>query len=183
MNLPPPQEQFASAERVDPLFVKLCGVHGFTQKARDVAERVLAKPEVEPTQKSVFVKNPLAPRCPWPRVPGHQTPRDWMLFSGLPSRHITVSEIISAVAVAFDVSLVEIMSHRRPAQVVLARQVAMYLSRELTLLSLPAIGRRINGRDHTTILHGVRKIAARIVEDESLSAKVNEIRARLEAVA
>src|SRR5208282_2515025 len=57
--------------------------------------------------------------------------------------------------------------------------IAMYLAKELTPRSLPDIGRRIGGRDHTTVLHGVRKIAALIKRDPNLAAEVATIRARI----
>ena len=55
----------------------------------------------------------------------------------------------------------------------------MYLAKELTPRSLPDIGRRIGGKDHTTVLHGVRKIAALIKLDPNLAAEVATIRARI----
>ncbi len=67
----------------------------------------------------------------------------------------------------------DILSSRRTATVVKPRQVAMYLSKALTLRSLPEIGRRFGGRDHTTVLHAVRKI-------EGLSNSNSALREELE---
>ncbi|HOC09765.1 MAG TPA: helix-turn-helix domain-containing protein, partial [Bacillota bacterium] len=59
------------------------------------------------------------------------------------------------------------------------RQVAMYLTRELTDLSLPKIGEEFGGRDHTTVLHAYDKISAEIKTDESLKLAIDEIQKRL----
>ena len=64
------------------------------------------------------------------------------------------------VARQYNVSRSDLLSSRRTANVVRPRQVAMYLAKTLTLRSLPEIGRRFGGRDHTTVLHAVRKIEA-----------------------
>jgi hypothetical protein len=69
-----------------------------------------------------------------------------------------VDEIITATARHFKFSLTDLMACRRLASVVRARQVAMYLTKVLTTRSFPEIGRRFGGRDHTTVLHAVRKI-------------------------
>jgi chromosomal replication initiation ATPase DnaA len=89
----------------------------------------------------------------------------------------SVRKIIFAVAKAFGVAPIDVMSHRRTYDVVLPRQVAMYLAKTTTLRSLPDIGRQFGGKDHSTILHGVRKIAARMAVDDSFRAKVEALRA------
>ncbi len=75
-------------------------------------------------------------------------------------RKVKIEEIQKLVATHYNVSRADILSSRRTATVVLPRQIAMYLSKALTLRSLPEIGRRFGGRDHTTVLHAVRKIEA-----------------------
>lgn len=69
-----------------------------------------------------------------------------------------ISEIIYVVANHFGISEIEILSERRTNHVVMARHVLYWICKELTPYSYPEIGRRLGGRDHTTILHGVRKI-------------------------
>lgn len=69
-----------------------------------------------------------------------------------------IKRIQHIVADHFGVPVIDMVSQRRTASVVRPRQIAMYLSRLLTLRSLPEIGRRFGGRDHTTVMHGVRKI-------------------------
>ena len=73
-------------------------------------------------------------------------------------KRVKIEEIQKLVASRYNVSRSDILSERRTAAVVRPRQIAMYLSKVLTLRSLPEIGRRFGGRDHTTVLHAVRKI-------------------------
>ncbi len=72
-------------------------------------------------------------------------------------------------------------SSRRAAIVVRPRQVAMYLAKTMTDRSLPDIGRRFGGRDHTTVLHAVRKIAGLINIDTALAANVEQLKSLIEA--
>jgi chromosomal replication initiation ATPase DnaA len=74
------------------------------------------------------------------------------------------------------ITLNDLKSARKPANVARARQIAMYLCKELTGKSLPDIGRRFGGRDHTTVLHAVRKIALQVQQDEDLSALIEAIK-------
>lgn len=83
-----------------------------------------------------------------------------------------------AVCDEYKVSLQDLLSARRAAHVVEARQVSMYLIKEVTLRSLPEIGRKFGGRDHTTVLHSVRKIAARVESDESFAVNVARIKSQ-----
>ena len=73
-------------------------------------------------------------------------------------KRVKIEDIQKLVATHYNVSRADILSSRRTANVVRPRQIAMYLSKVLTLRSLPEIGRRFGGRDHTTVLHAVRKI-------------------------
>lgn len=91
----------------------------------------------------------------------------------------SVLRIIGVVSRFYRVSRVSIISARRTKQIILPRQVAMYLARELTVQSLPEIGRRFNGRDHTTVMHAVRKISRLIESNPDVAADVNRLRAEL----
>jgi hypothetical protein len=75
-------------------------------------------------------------------------------------QHPSIRDIQKAVSKHYEVSLADILSSRRTAKIVKPRQVAMYICKELTPHSLPQLGRRFGGRDHTTVLHAVRKIPA-----------------------
>ena len=72
---------------------------------------------------------------------------------------ITVENIQKTVADYYKIKVADMYSKRRPANIAVPRQVAMYLAKELTHKSLPDIGDLFGGRDHTTVLHAVRKIA------------------------
>ena len=97
---------------------------------------------------------------------------------------ISAAQVIDAVA--FDTKLTPAMliSQARYRQIARPRQVAMLLMRRLCPhLSFPEIGRRLGGRDHTTILHGVRKIYALLPHDAELADQINRVEARLLAQA
>ena len=95
------------------------------------------------------------------------------------SRPVTVESVQRVVAEYFSLSIEELRSERRTQTIVFPRQVAMYLSRELTDMSLPRIGQLFGGRDHTTIHYGHDKIAKRIKEDRSLYNLVQELTATI----
>jgi chromosomal replication initiator protein len=87
-------------------------------------------------------------------------------------RRVKIEDIQKLVASHYNVSKADILSSRRTATVVRPRQVAMYLSKMLTPRSLPEIGRRFGGRDHTTVLHAVRKIDALASTDHALTEEL-----------
>ncbi|MCX7926897.1 MAG: chromosomal replication initiator protein DnaA [Candidatus Omnitrophica bacterium] len=92
-----------------------------------------------------------------------------------PKKLITVDFIQRCVAEEFGISLSDLKLKRRNKTIVLPRQIAMYLSRELTELSLPEIGQYFGGKDHTTVLHSYNKIKEQIQQREDLKAKVERI--------
>jgi chromosomal replication initiator protein len=92
---------------------------------------------------------------------------------------VTIPRIQEAVSDRFGVTLEELVSPRRSQAVAYPRQVAMYLSRELTDSSLPKIGREFGGRDHTTVIHATSKITRLIREDRSVYNLVQELTARI----
>lgn len=87
-------------------------------------------------------------------------------------KRVRVDDILRIVAKHYNVTRADLLSQRRTANVVKPRQVAMYLAKTLTLRSLPEIGRRFGGRDHTTVLHAVRKIDRLLATDRSLSDEI-----------
>jgi chromosomal replication initiator protein len=93
-------------------------------------------------------------------------------------KRVKIDDIQKLVASHYNISRADILSSRRTANVVRPRQIAMYLSKVLTLRSLPEIGRRFGGRDHTTVLHAVRKIDELVSKDKSL-AEVVELLKRI----
>ena len=90
------------------------------------------------------------------------------------------TNIQRVVARQYNVSRADLLSSRRTANVVRPRQVAMYLAKTLTLRSLPEIGRRFGGRDHTTVLHAVRKIENLVTTDTALAEEIELLKRQLQ---
>jgi chromosomal replication initiator protein len=95
-------------------------------------------------------------------------------------KKVKIEDIQKLVATHYNVSRADILSSRRSAGVVKPRQVAMYLSKVLTLRSLPEIGRRFGGRDHTTVLHAVRKIETNSTADPALREDIELLKRMLQ---
>lgn len=96
-------------------------------------------------------------------------------------RRVTIEEIQRKVAEHFNIKISEMQSARRARAVARPRQVAMYLAKQLTSRSLPEIGRKFGGRDHTTVMHAVRKVEELRATDSSFSEDVDLLRRMLEA--
>ena len=92
---------------------------------------------------------------------------------------VTIALIQEAVCERFSLTVQELVSPRRSQAVAYPRQVAMYLSRELTDASLPKIGKEFGGRDHTTVLHANAKITRMISEDRAVYNLVQDLTARI----
>jgi chromosomal replication initiator protein len=95
-------------------------------------------------------------------------------------KRVRIEDIQRIVARQYNVSRADLLSSRRTANVVRPRQVAMYLAKILTLRSLPEIGRRFGGRDHTTVLHAVRKIEALTGNDTALAEEIESLKRQLQ---
>lgn len=94
-------------------------------------------------------------------------------------KRVKIEDIQRIVAKHYQVSRADVLSSRRTQNVVRPRQVAMYLSKVLTLRSLPEIGRRFGGRDHTTVLHAVRKIDELAKTDQALKDEIELLKRML----
>jgi chromosomal replication initiator protein len=95
-------------------------------------------------------------------------------------KRVKIEDIQRIVARQYNVSRADLLSSRRTANVVRPRQVAMYLAKTLTLRSLPEIGRRFGGRDHTTVLHAVRKIENLVGSDTALADEIELLKRQLQ---
>ena len=95
------------------------------------------------------------------------------------SSEVSIEKIQSIISERFGLSLEELCGDKRSQAIVYPRQVAMYLSRELTDSSLPKIGREFGGRDHTTVIHATSKIQRLIREDRAVYNLVQELTARI----
>jgi chromosomal replication initiator protein len=96
-------------------------------------------------------------------------------------RRVTIDEIQKKVAEHFNIKMVDMTAARRARVVARPRQVAMYLAKQLTSRSLPEIGRKFGGRDHTTVMHACRKIEELIASDRSLAEDVELLRRMLQS--
>ncbi len=95
-------------------------------------------------------------------------------------KRVKIEAIQNVVAKHYGVARTDLISSRRTANVVRPRQVAMYLAKVLTLRSLPEIGRHFGGRDHTTVLHAVRKIEHLVGADMALAEEVELLKKQLQ---
>ncbi|MFV0410152.1 MAG: chromosomal replication initiator protein DnaA [Paracoccus sp. (in: a-proteobacteria)] len=96
-------------------------------------------------------------------------------------RKLSIEDIQRKVAEHYNIKLADMVGQKRVRTIARPRQVAMYLAKQMTTRSLPEIGRRFGGRDHTTIMHGVRKIEELCTEDHGLAEDVQLLRRALEA--
>ncbi len=96
------------------------------------------------------------------------------------ARRVRIEDILRIVSRHYKVPRNELLSSRRSRDVVRPRQIAMYLAKALTSRSLPEIGRRFGGRDHTTVLHSVRKVEQMIKDDGDLAQEIELLKRMLE---
>jgi len=96
------------------------------------------------------------------------------------NRKVTIEEIQKKVAEHFSIRLSDMSSARRARAVARPRQIAMYLSKQLTSRSLPDIGRTFGGRDHTTVMHAVSRIESLILEDSSVADDLELLKRNLD---
>ncbi len=88
---------------------------------------------------------------------------------------LTASEVLDAVAALLEVSREDLLSPARGTRISRARQLAMYLTRELTELSLPEIARAFNRRDHTTVMHAIKRVEERTTQDPHMARDLEEL--------
>jgi len=96
------------------------------------------------------------------------------------ARRVRIEDILRIVSRHYKVPRNDLLSSRRSRDVVRPRQIAMYLAKSLTSRSLPEIGRRFGGRDHTTVLHSVRKVEQMIKDDGELAQEIELLKRMLE---
>ena len=118
------------------------------------------------------------------------TQEAWLVKKGMLPGHVTYEDVTSRQRISVDQIQVAVALHfELPVRVMKdrfreharARQVAMYLSRQLTPMSLPEIGRRFGDRDHTTVIHAMRRIEKLMVEDCEIALAVITLTKELEA--
>lgn len=136
-----------------------------------VPANLVRRPKPPPAKSTELASQ--APSKPEPK-PESRPYWFWMVLE--PNRkHPPIKAIQRAVADHWSMEMNDLLSQRRTAKIIVPRHVAMYLAKKLTLKSLPDIGRNFAGRDHTTVLHAVRKVEYLIQKDAGLAQTVNEI--------
>lgn len=98
------------------------------------------------------------------------------LVQNVEPRRIKIEDILRIISRHYGVSKGDLLSQRRHRSVVWPRQIGMYLAKQLTARSLPEIGRRFGGRDHTTVLHAIRKIEGEITKNPRLEDELEELK-------
>jgi hypothetical protein len=136
------------------------------------ANRLRPAPQTVP-QQTERPKKARAPIRTWFWIVNEINPR--------PPLKLSIEEIQTAVERHCKVEHLELISARRTADIVRPRQIAMFLAKHLTPHSLPVIGRKFGGRDHTTVLHAVRKIEALRARDKTLAGDLDAIRRAITA--
>lgn len=132
-------------------------------------------------QASIFSPKPFARPKPAPVVVNHKPEPEPIVglyalpFKIYPSSGMPHLRLLNILCIRYGVTVAELKSPRRARRVCLARQIAMYLMLQELGWSLPNISRRLGGRDHTTALHGIRKIKRMIDESEEFREEVEEI--------
>ena len=96
-------------------------------------------------------------------------------------RKLTIDEIQRTVSHYFDITVADMHSSRRSRNVARPRQIAMYMVKQLTSRSLPEIGRKFGGRDHTTVMHAVRKVKELIESDNEFAADIEKLKQKLKS--
>ena len=92
---------------------------------------------------------------------------------------INIESIQNTVAAYFNLNIQEMLSSRRTRSLARPRQIAMYLVKQHTTNSLPEIGRKFSNRDHTTVIHAVKKIEELIKKDSEIKQNISEIKKKL----
>ncbi|MBC7287863.1 MAG: chromosomal replication initiator protein DnaA, partial [Armatimonadetes bacterium] len=95
-------------------------------------------------------------------------------------RNVSMAEIAETVAKRFGMDVEDLVGPKRQKEIMWARQVAIYLCRELTDCSLAAIGEFFGGRDHSTVLHSYNKVAERLADDQAVLVLINDLKAQLD---
>jgi len=97
------------------------------------------------------------------------------LFRQEEKPEITIDEVVKTVAAKLNIKIVDIKSPKKNKNLVLARQISMFLAREMTSASFPDIGAKIGGRDHSTVIYAHNKLKRIMETDKTLRAIVEEV--------
>ena len=131
-------------------------------------------------KKQIILEQVNAAPAPKPK-PETVDLRPVLYFRESLNRKHKIQEIVRIIANTFSVSELELLGQRRTKNVITARHVLYWLCREVTPYSLPEIGRRLNDRDHTTILHGIRRIDNLILKGDPIAKQCYALRSLWDA--
>ena len=161
-----------AARKVSELNVRRCGFTLPSEALDLIAARVIGTGRaVEGAIKQVFAASALIGREADMEVVVETLSGSWTA----PEKSIPVETIKKRVAAFFDLSLEDLISQRRHRAVARPRQIAMYFCKRLTRRSFPDIGQRFGGRDHTTVMHAVKRIEELATNDAVFAAELTEI--------
>jgi hypothetical protein len=136
--------------------------------------RLGAGPIVQSPHQAVAPKPAPEPR-PEPKPEPIKAAPLLAVLDYLPGGPVRIERIVRIVSEHFGIASADLLSARRTAHLILPRHIIYCLCKQLTLHPLPAIGKRLGGRDHTTVLYGVRKIEGILKEDADLRASFDEL--------
>ena len=158
---------YGSAARKGPLYYKT-----EIKRLEQIVEQ--RRREAEQREKEVELIKAAVANAPQPKAKAE--PATIIHYHNSNNRKYKIAEMVRIVANYFSVSEMELLGARRTKNITEARHVLYWLCRELTPYSLPEIGRRLDGRDHTTILHGIRKIDDMIRNGHPITEKCYALR-------
>jgi hypothetical protein len=150
------------------------------QRHADWAARAVPDTGID-MRDGVPIKKPLPARkeavvIPINAEPEQEVPTELEIIEEpTPPQRVTVDLIINVVCRQYQVRKMDMLSERRTKDLVVPRHIAMYLASRLTKNSLPEIGRRIGGRDHSTVLHAQRKISAIVLENRMFALQLESL--------
>lgn len=152
---------------------RLCRIDAAGQRFADSLTEARRVSQITILERAIVVaeKKPTAVAIAPPTVTLPE-PVATLTKEGLPLQIITIQ---GAVAEKFGLKRADLTGQRRTANVVLPRQIAVYLCRKMTTRSLPDIGRRFGGRDHTTMLHSISRVGTLIARDPAIAQTVSEL--------
>ena len=146
---------------VHTLYPRGCDIHR-NQLTVDLPEHLIKALEAHATARNATIKDTVAD-----------------LIHDATTGDIDAATIMAVVAEYFTLSMDDLTGSSKTKHIASARQIAMYLCRELTELTLPAIGKTFGGRDHTTVMHAAKKIRSEMTERRQTYEHVQELTARI----
>ncbi len=163
VEVPDDARRLANIQASNRLLALLQKHHG-TEIVPEPEEEIASEPEVVEVAEPIALTDPASIPCIGMRRVDDERVEEM----------VSIKTIQKTICRYFGISQIELLSERRERAIVRPRQIAMYLAKTLTLRSLPDIGRRFGGRDHTTVLHAIRKTEERMTLNGDLRELVEQ---------